>query len=82
MNPASCAIFSSTLKDLNGEAYAPGLAGQAPVALDPQNFPPLKADRRFGAPVTGISKFVAIGLDYARSRQGTGFSDPPNPSSS
>ena len=51
------------MKDLDGAAYSPeGLKKLA--AIDPASLPAVSGNPRFGAPVTGISKFVAIGLNY------------------
>jgi len=56
-------LFPSTVKDFNGEAYAPASLAKL-AALDPSKLPAVDGKPRFGAPVTGISKFVAIGLNY------------------
>ena len=47
----------------------------SPPSIRP-SCPPSTASRGFGAPVTGISKFVAIGLNYQRPRQGDRQPDP------
>src|SRR4029450_5155064 len=55
--------LSAHVKDLEGPPQAPeslkNLAATAPASL-----PAVSGKPRFGAPVTGISKFVAIGLNY------------------
>ena len=43
------------------------------------SFPPSDGSPRFGAPVTGISKFVAIGLNYVDHAKETGNPIPPEP---
>src|SRR6266550_4180002 len=56
--------LSEQVKDLNGEAYAPASLAKL-AALDPSKLPAVEGKPRLGAPVTGISKFVAIGLNDA-----------------
>src|SRR3979411_2816383 len=53
--------LSGQIKDLNGEAYSPAGLTKLP-GLDASNLPAVDGKPRLGAPVTGISKFVAIGL--------------------
>src|SRR6202521_1986945 len=54
--------LSAQVKDLNGEAYAPASLAKL-AGLDPAKLPAVSGKPRIGAPVTGISKFVAIGLN-------------------
>ena len=56
--------LSAHVKDLDGEAYAPASLAKL-AALDPSKLPAVDGKPRLGAPVTGISKFVAIGLNYS-----------------
>jgi len=70
--------LSAQLKDLDGEAYSPaGLAKLA--ALDTSKLPAVDGKQRLGAPVTGISKFVAIGLNYSDHAKETGSPIPTEP---
>ena len=70
--------LSAQVKDLDGEAYSPaGLAKLA--ALDTSKLPAVDGKQRFGAPVTGISKFVAIGLNYVDHAKETGSPIPTEP---
>src|SRR3978361_2022055 len=70
--------LSGQIKDLNGEAYAP--AGLTKLAgLDSAKLPAVDAKPRLGAPVTGISKFVAIGLNYVDHAKETGSAIPTEP---
>ena len=70
--------LSAHVRDLDGEAYSPaGLAKLA--ALDTSKLPAVDGKQRFGAPVTGISKFVAIGLNYADHAKETGSPIPTEP---
>src|SRR5215475_14357653 len=47
--------------------------------LDGASLPDVSGTQRFGAPVTGISKFVAIGLNYSDHAKETGNPIPAEP---
>ena len=49
------------------------------AALDPASLPAVSGKPRFGAPVTGMSKFVAIGLNYSDHAKETGAEIPSEP---
>src|SRR5947208_8956195 len=70
--------LSGQIKELNGEAYSPAslstLAGR-----DTSKLPAVDGKPRLGAPVTGISKFVAIGLNYVDHAKETGAPIPSEP---
>jgi 2-keto-4-pentenoate hydratase/2-oxohepta-3-ene-1,7-dioic acid hydratase in catechol pathway len=70
--------LSAHLKDLNGEAYAPASLARL-AGLDPASLPAVGGTPRLGAPVTGISKFVAIGLNYVDHAKETGAQIPTEP---
>jgi 2,4-diketo-3-deoxy-L-fuconate hydrolase len=70
--------LSAHLKDLNGEAYSPASLARL-AALDPATLPAVGGTPRIGAPVTGISKFVAIGLNYVDHAKETGAQIPTEP---
>jgi len=70
--------LSDHVKDLNGEAYAPAALAKL-AALDPAKLPAVGGKPRIGAPVTGISKFVAIGLNYVDHAKETGAQIPTEP---
>src|ERR1700738_3822513 len=70
--------LSAHLKDLNGEAYSPATLAKL-AALDPAKLPAVSGTPRIGAPVTGISKFVAIGLNYIDHAKETGNPIPAEP---
>ena len=56
--------LSTHVKDITGDVLSPaGLAQLA--ALDPASLPLVDGTPRFGAPVAGFNKFLAIGLNYA-----------------
>lgn len=70
--------LSAHVKDLAGEAYSPDSLTKL-AALDPASLPAVGGTPRFGAPVTGISKFVAIGLNYVDHATETGSPIPSEP---
>ncbi|WGS20274.1 MULTISPECIES: fumarylacetoacetate hydrolase family protein [unclassified Bradyrhizobium] len=70
--------LSAHLKDLTGEAYAPESLKKL-AGLDSAFLPAVSGKPRLGAPVTGISKFVAIGLNYTDHAKETGNPIPSEP---
>ena len=70
--------LSGHIRDLDGEAYAPAALAKL-AALDPASLPAVPGNQRLGAPVTGISKFVAIGLNYVDHAKETGSPIPSEP---
>jgi len=70
--------LSGHVKDLNGEAYSPASLTKL-AGLDPAKLPAAGGNPRLGPPVTGISKFVAIGLNYVDHAKETGNPIPPEP---
>ncbi len=70
--------LSAYVKDLHGEAYSPASLAKL-AAIDPSSLPAVNGKPRLGAPVTGISKFVAIGLNYSDHAKETGNQIPTEP---
>src|SRR6201989_3266848 len=70
--------LSAHLKDLKGDAYAPASLAKL-AGLDTSKLPAVDGKPRLGAPVTGISKFVAIGLNYVDHAKETGNPIPAEP---
>jgi 2-keto-4-pentenoate hydratase/2-oxohepta-3-ene-1,7-dioic acid hydratase in catechol pathway len=70
--------LSAYVKDLDGEAYSPSSLAKL-AAVDPASLPSVSGKPRLGAPVTGISKFVAIGLNYSDHAKETGNAIPSEP---
>jgi 2-keto-4-pentenoate hydratase/2-oxohepta-3-ene-1,7-dioic acid hydratase in catechol pathway len=70
--------LSGHVKDLSGEAYAPASLARLAL-LDPATLPVIDGKPRIGAPVTSISKFVAIGLNYIDHAKETGNPIPAEP---
>src|ERR1700744_5324451 len=60
-----------------GTYWPPSLKKLA--AIDPASLPAVSGKPRLGAPVTGMSKFVAIGLNYVDHAKETGNPIPPEP---
>ncbi|MFZ5733396.1 MAG: fumarylacetoacetate hydrolase family protein [Pseudomonadota bacterium] len=70
--------LSAHVKDLDGAAYSPESLKKL-AAVDVNSLPVVSGSPRIGAPVTGISKFVAIGLNYADHAAETGSPVPSEP---
>jgi 2,4-didehydro-3-deoxy-L-rhamnonate hydrolase len=70
--------LSAHLRDLDGEAYSPASLKKL-AEIDPASLPAVSGNPRLGAPVTGISKFVAIGLNYVDHAKETGAQIPTEP---
>ncbi len=70
--------LSGHIRDLDGEAYSPASLKKL-AAIDPASLPAVSGKPRFGAPVTGMSKFVAIGLNYVDHAKETGAAIPSEP---
>jgi 2,4-diketo-3-deoxy-L-fuconate hydrolase len=70
--------LSAHVKDLTGEVYTPDSLKKL-AALDAASLPAVSGKPRLGAPVTGISKFVAIGLNYSDHAKETGNPIPSEP---
>src|SRR4249919_2419559 len=70
--------LSAHVKDLTGEAYAPESLKKL-AAIDPASLAAVSGKPRLGAPVTGITKFVAIGLNYSDHAKETGAAIPTEP---
>ena len=62
---------SGTVRDLSGHVADIGPAELSPdglarlAALDPSSLPVVESVSRYGVPVAGVSKFIAIGLNFA-----------------
>jgi 2-keto-4-pentenoate hydratase/2-oxohepta-3-ene-1,7-dioic acid hydratase in catechol pathway len=70
--------LSGVIADLRGDALSPaGLAKLA--ALDPASLPAVAGNPRLGPPVTGLTNFVCIGLNYADHAAETGAAIPKEP---
>ena len=70
--------LSAHIKDLTGETYLPASLKKL-AEIDPASLPAVSGKPRLGAPVSGISKFVAIGLNYSDHAKETGNQIPTEP---
>lgn len=70
--------LSGILADIGPETLSPA-AQERLGALDPATLPPVDGQPRLGPPVAGISKFVAIGLNYRDHAEEAGLPVPTEP---
>lgn len=70
--------LSGHLNDLDGAALAPERLA-ALAKLDTESLPVVEGSVRFGAPVSGIGKIVAIGLNYSDHAKETNLPIPDEP---
>ncbi len=70
--------LSGHIDDISAEAIRDGRLG-ALAAIDPATLPLADEDAGYGVPVTGIGKFIAIGLNYADHAREAGLEPPPEP---
>src|SRR6202045_696668 len=70
--------LSAHLQDFVGDAFSP--ASLARIAgLDPAKLPAVSGKPRIGAPVGGLPKFIAIGLNYSDHAAEVGMALPTEP---
>src|SRR5512146_827395 len=70
--------LSRKVKDIGPDALAPAKLKEL-ARLDPSRLPPVKGRPRLGPPVTGVPKFVAIGLNYVDHAKESGNPIPEHP---
>ncbi len=70
--------LSDHVKDLAGEAFSPASLAKL-AALDPAKLPAVNGKPRIGAPVGGLPKFLAIGLNYSDHAAEVGMALPSEP---
>jgi 2-keto-4-pentenoate hydratase/2-oxohepta-3-ene-1,7-dioic acid hydratase in catechol pathway len=70
--------LSGQVKDLAGDAFSPANLAKL-AALDPNSLPAVEGSPRYGSPVGGSPKFIAIGLNYADHAAETGAAIPAEP---
>ncbi|WP_395652027.1 fumarylacetoacetate hydrolase family protein [Brevundimonas sp.] len=66
-------VSDITPHQLSGETFA------ALKAVDPETLPLVEGQPRYGVPVSGIRKFIAIGLNYADHAAESNLPIPPEP---
>ena len=70
--------LSKIISNLDAQAITP--AGLKKLrAIDPESLPVVKGKPRLGVPFTGISKFVAVGLNYSDHAAEAGMPVPSEP---
>jgi 2,4-diketo-3-deoxy-L-fuconate hydrolase len=70
--------LSAHVNDLAGEAFSPASLAKL-AALDPATLPAVDGKPRIGAPVGGLPKFLAIGLNYSDHANEIGMPLPSEP---
>jgi 5-carboxymethyl-2-hydroxymuconate isomerase len=70
--------LSAHVKDLAGEAFSPASLAKL-AGLDPASLPAVSGKPRIGAPVGGLPKYVAIGLNYTDHAAEVGMPIPAEP---
>ncbi|KQM96683.1 fumarylacetoacetate hydrolase family protein [Sphingomonas sp. Leaf25] len=70
--------LSGVVADLAGEVLSPASLARL-AAIDPATLPLATGDLRYGPPVAGTRKFVAIGLNYADHAAESNLSIPDEP---
>ncbi len=70
--------LSEHVKDLAGEAFSSASLAKL-AALDPAKLPAVHGKPRIGAPVGGLPKFLAIGLNYSDHANEIGMPLPSEP---
>jgi 5-carboxymethyl-2-hydroxymuconate isomerase len=70
--------LSAHVRDLAGEAFSPASLARL-AALDAGSLPAVSGSPRIGAPVGGLPKFLAIGLNYTDHAAEVGMQLPSEP---
>jgi 2,4-didehydro-3-deoxy-L-rhamnonate hydrolase len=70
--------LSAHLKDFTGDAFSPASLAKL-AGLDPAKLPAVDGKPRIGAPVGGLPKFIAIGLNYSDHAAEVGMPIPAEP---
>jgi len=70
--------LSRKVKDIGPDTLAPAKLKEL-SRLDPKKLPLVKGKPRYGSCVTGVGKFLAIGLNFADHAKETGSPIPENP---
>jgi 2-keto-4-pentenoate hydratase/2-oxohepta-3-ene-1,7-dioic acid hydratase in catechol pathway len=56
--------LSGVVADITGEQLSPASL-KALAAIDPKSLPLVEGSPRYGVPIKGVSKFIAVGLNFA-----------------
>ncbi|GGA42971.1 fumarylacetoacetate hydrolase family protein [Dyella nitratireducens] len=70
--------LSAVVTDIDAQVL--GREGRARLAaIDPQSLPLVAGEQRYGAPVSHVSKFICVGLNYSEHAAETGAPIPEQP---
>ena len=64
--------------DITSDVLAPARLAEL-TKIDPETLPLVEGNPRYGVPVAGIGKFIAIGLNFADHAREAGLAPPPEP---
>ncbi|WP_230483806.1 fumarylacetoacetate hydrolase family protein [Sphingomonas sp. Leaf21] len=70
--------LSGVIDDVTPATVTPEALGRL-RNIDPETLPLVEGEPRYGVPVAGIGKFIAIGLNYADHAAESGLPVPPEP---
>ena len=70
--------LSGHVADITGEQLSPASL-KALAAIDPATLPVVEGSPRYGVPVKGVSKFIAVGLNFADHAAESGLPIPEEP---
>ena len=70
--------LSGVIADITPDALSPASLAKLD-ALEPTSLPLVEGNPRYGVPVTGVAKFIAIGLNYADHAAESGMPIPKEP---
>jgi 2,4-didehydro-3-deoxy-L-rhamnonate hydrolase len=70
--------LSTTVDDITPELLSAERLARL-SAIDPKTLPRVAGSPRFGVPLTGVGKFIAVGLNYADHAAETSRPPPPEP---
>jgi 2-keto-4-pentenoate hydratase/2-oxohepta-3-ene-1,7-dioic acid hydratase in catechol pathway len=70
--------LSAIIADIMPETVTPEALARL-KAIDPSSLPLVEGDPRYGVPVAGVGKFLAIGLNYADHAREAGLEPPSEP---
>ncbi|HVZ98987.1 MAG TPA: fumarylacetoacetate hydrolase family protein [Caulobacterales bacterium] len=70
--------LSGVVRDFTPDALSPQSLAKL-AALDAKTLPRVEGSPRYGAPVSGSPKFIAIGLNFADHAKEAGLAPPPEP---
>jgi 2-keto-4-pentenoate hydratase/2-oxohepta-3-ene-1,7-dioic acid hydratase in catechol pathway len=70
--------LSSVISDITGAQLSPASL-KALAAIDPKSLPLVEGSPRYGVPVSGVQKFIAVGLNFADHAAESNLAIPDEP---